>query len=59
MTTVDVDDRLRDGMTALLAGQWEAARLALESVVDTSDDPVATIPRTASRSVSGGVGSGT
>src|SRR5688500_2309065 len=37
----DVDDRLGDGLTALVVGDWEAAREAFAAVVETSDDPEA------------------
>ena len=39
--TADVDDRLGDGLTALVVGDWEAARVAFAAVVETSDDPEA------------------
>ena len=41
MTAVTGEDRLGDGLTALVAGEWEDARSAFEEVVAVSDDPEA------------------
>jgi DNA-binding CsgD family transcriptional regulator len=41
MSAVGVDDRLGEGLSALVAGDWEAARDALGEVVAVSDNPEA------------------
>lgn len=41
MPAIDVNDRLGDGLTALVVGDWEAAREAFEEVIEISDDPEA------------------
>ena len=41
MLAIDVDDRLGDGIAALVIGDWEAAREAFEEIVETSDNPEA------------------
>jgi DNA-binding NarL/FixJ family response regulator/predicted negative regulator of RcsB-dependent stress response len=41
MSAVGLEDRLGDGMAALVAGDWDGARRAFEEVVRASDDPEA------------------
>lgn len=41
MSAAGVEDRLGDGLSALVAGEWEDARAALADVVAVSDDPEA------------------
>jgi DNA-binding NarL/FixJ family response regulator len=41
MSAAPVEGRLADGLSALVAGDWEGARRALEEVVSVSDDPEA------------------
>jgi DNA-binding CsgD family transcriptional regulator len=41
MSAASVEDRLSDGLTALVAGEWETARAAFADVVGVSDDPEA------------------
>lgn len=41
MTAAPLEGRLGDGLTALVAGEWEDARRAFEDVVAVSDDPEA------------------
>ena len=41
MAATDVEDRFATGLSALVAGDWEEARQALEEVARTSDEPEA------------------
>ena len=41
MSAIDVDNRLANGLSALVAGEWEAARQAFDEVAAASDNPEA------------------